>query len=53
MLASTWWAILSSSAGLEHGVELFQCVQVGGGGSGCHDNNANLKLLEPALLFPG
>ena len=52
MLASTWWAILSSSAGLEHGVELFQCVQVGGGDR-LHDNNAYLQLLGPAQLFPG
>ena len=31
MLASTWWAFLLLSVGLELGVELFPCVQVGGG----------------------
>jgi hypothetical protein len=51
MLASTWWAILALSVGLEYGVDLFLCVQVGGGGVYC-DNNVNLQPLGPALPCP-
>ena len=50
-MASTLWVILSLSVRLERGVDLFLCVQVGGGGV-CYDYNVNLQSLGPALPYP-